>query len=265
MMSAPTAAQAQNVSPEEAQAALIECAEQFVALESRLDQMANDVNQSAKFLNEFNDEFGRCIDNFGERVHSFDALYNEITNAGLPADVVGSLDDRCYNLQFMLQEANQMLGILGNKQRELEDRVVQASDTVDELYYIKRNLVDEYIELRNRAQTDSIPEADIANFKGKFADLSARVDEVGNLVEATLAVYQDGSLEEQLIKFNNRLAEIQELIAEIRAELGTLTAVSLPSAAAKGREVYTLGGQKVSGQPRVPGVYIVDGRKVVVR
>lgn len=265
MMSAPTAAQAQNVAPEVTQAALEACYEQFGALVSRLDQMANDVNQLSNLHVQFTNEVKLCYNNSVEKLHSLDALYNEIPNAGLPADVVGSLEVRFFKLEDMFREVDQMLGVLLGKQAELNQRLDQARGMVEELNYIGNNLANELSELTGRSLTDSIPEADIANLKEKFADLSARIDEAENLVGAMLAVYQDGSLEEQLIKFNNMLAEIQEQIAEIRAELGTLTAVSLPSAAAKGREVYTLGGQKVSGQPRVPGVYIVDGRKVVVR
>lgn len=50
---------------------------------------------------------------------------------------------------------------------------------------------------------------------------------------------------------------------------GETTDVALPLAEATNRvgapAYYTLGGQRLKGRPTQPGVYVVNGRKVVIR
>jgi hypothetical protein len=67
------------------------------------------------------------------------------------------------------------------------------------------------------------------------------------------------------VEVDAALAEMEKALAKAKADVETATAIAgVKAAKADGEVWYDLKGNRLEGKPTKPGVYIMNGKKIVV-
>lgn len=96
----------------------------------------------------------------------------------------------------------------------------------------------------------------------------------GGTKEITYKATRTDNFETQTVTFTNVSANPilkietsakRAYVDNVRVWNPAATGITLPEQDAKPHIIYTISGQRVLGMPEAPGIYIIDGRKIVVR